>query len=228
MAIRTHPSYATAHENLGDVYAKLASQAYDKALSLDSSNSAAQTKLALVKELIGSGNRPRPAGAQVAQAPAKSLPAAPAASSTPPAPTPAPPAKAAATPAAAPAAAPAAPVAKGGGDESEVAAAVNAWAAAWAGKDVSGYLGTYGKDFKAPKGESRAAWEAERKRRIEGASHISVKVSSLKVSFKDASTAVAKFRQEYKSNVTSANSSKTLVLSKASGKWQILEERSGG
>ncbi len=59
MAIRTHPSYATAHENLGDVYAKLASQAYDKALSLDSSNSTAQTKLALVKELIGSGNRAR-------------------------------------------------------------------------------------------------------------------------------------------------------------------------
>ena len=27
-----HPSYATAYENLGDVYAKLASQAYDKAL----------------------------------------------------------------------------------------------------------------------------------------------------------------------------------------------------
>ncbi|HSB48181.1 MAG TPA: tetratricopeptide repeat protein, partial [Burkholderiales bacterium] len=32
MAIRTHPSYATAHENLGDIYAKMASQAYDKAL----------------------------------------------------------------------------------------------------------------------------------------------------------------------------------------------------
>src|SRR2546425_9737176 len=38
-SIRTHPSYATAYENLGDVYAKLASQAYDKALQLDSSNS---------------------------------------------------------------------------------------------------------------------------------------------------------------------------------------------
>ena len=35
MAIRTHPSYSIAHENLGDVYAKLASQAYDKALKLD-------------------------------------------------------------------------------------------------------------------------------------------------------------------------------------------------
>ena len=52
MAIRTHPSYATAHENLGDVYAKLASQAYDKALQLDSNNTAAQSKLALIRELI--------------------------------------------------------------------------------------------------------------------------------------------------------------------------------
>ena len=33
-SIRTHPSYATAHENLGDIYAKMASQAYDKALQL--------------------------------------------------------------------------------------------------------------------------------------------------------------------------------------------------
>ena len=36
MAIRTNPSYATAHENLGDVYARLASQAYNKALQLES------------------------------------------------------------------------------------------------------------------------------------------------------------------------------------------------
>jgi len=41
-SIRTHPSYATAYENLGDVYTKLASQAYDKALQFDSSNSAAK------------------------------------------------------------------------------------------------------------------------------------------------------------------------------------------
>jgi Flp pilus assembly protein TadD len=38
MAIRTNPSYATAHENLGDVYARLASQAYSKALQLDGGN----------------------------------------------------------------------------------------------------------------------------------------------------------------------------------------------
>ncbi|MCB1942494.1 MAG: tetratricopeptide repeat protein [Candidatus Accumulibacter sp.] len=56
MAIRTHPSYSTAHENLGDVYAKLASQAYDKALQLDSSNKVTQSKLSMIRELIGSSS----------------------------------------------------------------------------------------------------------------------------------------------------------------------------
>ena len=57
MAIRTHPSYATAHENLGDIYAKMASQAYDKALQLDSSNTSALTKLSLIKELFSPAPR---------------------------------------------------------------------------------------------------------------------------------------------------------------------------
>jgi tetratricopeptide (TPR) repeat protein len=52
MAIRTNPSYSTAHENLGDVYAKLASQAYSKALQLDSNNQAVQPKLSLIRELF--------------------------------------------------------------------------------------------------------------------------------------------------------------------------------
>lgn len=52
MAIRTHPSYATAHENLGDIYAKMASKAYDRALQLDSSNTATQTKLAMIQDLF--------------------------------------------------------------------------------------------------------------------------------------------------------------------------------
>lgn len=51
MAIRTNPSYATAYENLGDVHAKLASQAYDKALQLDSSNSNAKSKLTLLRNV---------------------------------------------------------------------------------------------------------------------------------------------------------------------------------
>ena len=55
MAIRTNPGYATAYENLGDVYARLASQAYDKALQLDSSNSSVPPKLAHIQQVFKPG-----------------------------------------------------------------------------------------------------------------------------------------------------------------------------
>jgi tetratricopeptide (TPR) repeat protein len=75
MAIRTNPSYSTAHENLGDVYAKLASQAYSRALQLDAGNTAIQPKLALIRELFAPNTRgaqpaaaaPGPAAAVVAK-----------------------------------------------------------------------------------------------------------------------------------------------------------------
>jgi len=49
MAIRANPSYATAHENLGDIYAKLACQAYNKALQIDGNNTAVKAKLAVIR-----------------------------------------------------------------------------------------------------------------------------------------------------------------------------------
>ena len=51
-AINTHPSYATAHENLGDIYAKMASQAYNNALKLDSDNQETREKLSMISDLI--------------------------------------------------------------------------------------------------------------------------------------------------------------------------------
>jgi ketosteroid isomerase-like protein len=48
-AIRTNPSYMTAYENLGDVYGKMASQAYDKALALGANNAPVQSKLTLLR-----------------------------------------------------------------------------------------------------------------------------------------------------------------------------------
>lgn len=223
MAIRTHPSYATAHENLGDVYAKLASQAYDKALQLDSNNPTAQTKLALVRDLIGSGTR-RPQVAQAATKPAATAPmpatppavAAPAKAAS--APTPVAP-TVAATPKEPPRAANA---------DTEVLAAVNAWAAAWARQDAAAYLAAYGRDFKLPRDESsRQKWEANRKQRIAAPKKIDVKVENPSVVIGDGGVATVKFRQNYKSNIVTAISAKTLVLTKTGGKWQIREERSG-
>ena len=51
-AINTHPSYATAHENMGDIYAKMASNAYNQALQLDADNTSAKAKLSLVNDLF--------------------------------------------------------------------------------------------------------------------------------------------------------------------------------
>ncbi|MGJ3701669.1 tetratricopeptide repeat protein [Variovorax sp. AFSI2.2] len=101
-AIRTNPSYATAQENLGDVYARLASQAYSKALQLDQNNTAVQPKLAVIRTLF----TPAPVGGKSA---ATAVAAAPAAKTAAPAPAsaPAPVAKAAAAPTPPPAPVPA-------------------------------------------------------------------------------------------------------------------------
>ena len=50
-AVRAQPSYATAYENLGDVYAKLAAQAYAKAAALQPRVKTAEKKLKLANEL---------------------------------------------------------------------------------------------------------------------------------------------------------------------------------
>ncbi|MBS0336103.1 MAG: tetratricopeptide repeat protein [Proteobacteria bacterium] len=250
-SIRTHPSYATAYENLGDVYSKLASQAYDKALQLDSSNSAAQNKLALVRELVGGAPRGTAAAAAakpaakppvtVAAAPAETKPApapAPAAPAPAPAPAaaPAPEAKAAApAPAAKPAApapvaekapekpAPKAPVAAGGHDE--VLQMVNAWTTAWSKKNVPAYLAFYAKDFKTPNGEDRGEWEHGRRTRILAPKTISVEAESPKVSMTGDKQASVTFRQRYKSDTLTANGMKTLVLVKTEGGWRIQQEK---
>ncbi len=52
LAISNHPGYATAHENLGDIYARMAGVAYGKALKIDAENQTARVKLAMVRELF--------------------------------------------------------------------------------------------------------------------------------------------------------------------------------
>ncbi len=256
MAIRTNPSYATAHENLGDIYARLASQAYSRALQLDSGNVAIQPKLALIRELFSFGRAARspaaaaaavstPVVAQAQVAPATPLPPAPAtpapstpAPSTPapstapaaeaaPAPRPAPPPVAAAAPAdSAPPTPAASAAAPNEGGVRDVEAAVQAWAAAWSAKNMADYLGAYGKDFAVPGKQSRKAWEEERRLRIVGKASISVKVSKLQVKV-EGDKAVASFRQAYKADSLSVSGRKRLNLQKVGERWLIVNEVSG-
>ena len=233
MAIRTNPSYATAHENLGDIYAKLASQAYNKALQLDAASATSvKPKLALIRELFSAdiAKGAKPAAAAPAPAVVATQRPAPApAPAAPPAPTPAPAATAAA-PAATPAPAPAAPDAakqEAAKDAKEVTAAVQAWAAAWAAKDMKAYLAAYGKDFDPPGRMTRAAWEKEREARIVGKSKITVQVSDLNVSV-NGNKATARFRQAYSADSLNVSSRKTLDLVESNGRWLIVREATGG
>ena len=229
MAIRTHPSYATAHENLGDIYAKMASQAYDKALQLDKANAPLQTKLNLIKDLFVGSERPpkpgagKPEAAKLAlSAPEQKAPApvvqpqtkAPAAKSTPVKPAPVKPATAKAP-------------AKPASNPEEVLSAVNLWAKAWSENDVSGYLSHYAADFKTPNGEPRANWEAQRKARIAKPRKIQVDVESPKVMFNDSGRVTVTFRQRYRSDDLNISSNKTLVLVRAGDRWLIQQERVG-
>lgn len=75
MAIRNQPTYGLAHENLGDIYAKLASKEYERALQLDPNNSAIQLKLVTVKQLFPKST----ANVQTVTIPAGSAASAPAA-----------------------------------------------------------------------------------------------------------------------------------------------------
>lgn len=219
MAIRTNPTYGTAHENLGDVYAKLASQSYDKALQLDSGNSTAKLKLNLVKNLIGNttgGVNPKTSAAN--PAPIAIIPNTPTIAAPPP--------NRATEPKATPA-----PVAQNKpaavtSEKDVVLDVVEAWAKAWSSQNVSKYLGYYAKDFQTPNKQSRSAWAEDRRSRIEGKGKIGVRIDDPNVSI-DGNSATVKFKQYYTSDRLSSTSRKTLVLTKQDGKWLIKQERSG-
>lgn len=238
MAIRTHPSYATAHENLGDIYAKMASQAYDKALQLDKGNTAAQIKLNLIKDLFSASPRaPKPTVTGKAEPPARVAVAAPKAAEKVAV---APPASKAPEKAAPPAAKSPAPAAKAAPKEAaqpraeparnpdEVIKAVNEWARAWSGNDVDGYLAVYASDFQTPNGESRKTWESQRKARIAKPRKIQVVIESPKVVFTENHRVRVTFRQNYRSDTLNSSSTKTLVMVKAGDKWLIQQEKVGG
>jgi cytochrome c-type biogenesis protein CcmH/NrfG len=224
MAIRTHPSYATAHENLGDIYAKMASQAYDKALQLDKSNAGAQIKLNLIKDLFSNPRLPKTAAAgKVEAAPkiasATPAPSKPATVAQAPAKSPGPAAKPA------PAKEPAKPAAAPSQDE--VLKTVDHWAKTWSENDVEGYLAHYAGDFQTPKGVSRSGWESQRKTRIAKPRKIQVEIESPKVVFTENNRVTVTFRQNYHSDALKVSSTKVLVMVKAGDKWLIQQERAG-
>jgi tetratricopeptide (TPR) repeat protein len=239
MAIRTNPSYATAQANLGDIYAKLASQAYQKALQLaPEENASAKVKLNLIRELFAQGQGAAPGKLQVSavqpgqQSKVASAAAAPAVQAS---------EQAAGKPEAGKPETTkpettkpevAAQPRKPGSDkpasdtaaaQAEVAEAVHRWAAAWQSKNLPEYFSAYAPNFKPEKGLSLAAWKKQRTVRISDKAKITVKVHDLKVQV-DGDRATARFRQHYISGPLDFDGPKTLQLQRVNGKWLIVRE----
>jgi tetratricopeptide (TPR) repeat protein len=217
-AIRTHPSYAIAHENLGDIYATLASQAYDKALQLDSGNAAARKKLALIKELV-----PAKSAAALARVESDKLPVTTSGSKI-------------ESPSASKPAAEASPADKLTGDKPAeatpssadtadgVVKMLEAWARAWSNNDADAYLAFYAPDFRTPNGEPRKEWEAARRQRLAKPKKIQVTASSPRVKSTDNTHAVVTFRQSYSSGNLKSVGTKSLQVVRIGDRWLIQQE----
>ncbi len=238
MAIRTHPSYATAHENLGDVYARLASNAYNKALQIDAGNTAAKSKLALIRELMTVSNRAGATLVAAAKPPAAPAPTAKPAAEPAPTNTPEPQAAPVATPAA-PAAVPAPPAAAtepatppgtttADENQAKIETVLLAWAQAWSSKDVPSYLSYYAENFDPAGGKSLARWKSERQQRVGNKpGEISVDIENMNITLTDKNTAKAVFLQRYRSTGFSGSTYKTLTFARTQGKWRITHEQIG-
>lgn len=219
MAIRIHPAYAMAHENLGDLYTIMANQAYDRALQIDSANARVQSKQALILDLMANTARQTgvvpyteaDTGELTIQVTETDILAA------------ASPELIARKPGTAPQSVQS-NLAISAEWKSEVEQAVRQWAEAWSAKDLEAYFAAYDKAFQTPSGQPRSAWEAERRRRIGKAEPIMLDIKNLQIALK-GERAIARFRQYYRSGKLKFATNKTLLLYRRAGKWLIQQEQ---
>lgn len=218
-AINTHPSYATAYENLGNIYAKMAVSAYNRALDNGEQGQPGPIQLANIDNLPETS---RPAIVSAANQAALTLAAAP---HTP-------------TVSDTPAAATAqdnSTQQKAGTKSAQheqatrdVVDTVVGWSAAWSAQDVDAYLAYYAAGFAPDDGLSRASWEAQRRQRLRAPRFIKITIEAPRVELLDPDTASMRFRQNYQSDRYSDATLKKLMLKKINGQWQILSEQSNG
>ena len=170
MSIRTHPSYATAHENLGDIYAKMASPGLRQGAATRQRQHRRANQAGLIKELFSSSARtaPSPAQARPTPAPRRRRPWSPRQTPARRA-SPLPQRRTTRQRASRPSRnrrAATTPRRRSADPADEVLEDGQRLGQAWSNNDVGGYLGFYAADFQTPDGEARGDWEAARKARI--------------------------------------------------------------
>lgn len=223
-AINTHPSYATAHENLGDIYAKMASQAYNEALKLDSDNQETMEKLSMISDLI---SVPEPVAVtqksavlqpeSLSQTAPKTAPTSdkkeiksePALAKFEPEPTTI-----------------LQPPFDRDAARKEVKTAVNSWANAWSAKDVDNYIKSYSAKFVPPNKLTRSKWQEQRRLRLTKPRFIKVVLGNMRIEILSQDLALVRFVQTYQSDNYKDQVNKQLLLNNVDGVWLISKEES--
>lgn len=203
-AINTHSSYATAYENLGNIYTKMAISAYNKALEIDKQQPPAPISLAAIDNIENS--------------PAASPAIKPQQVTTV--------AKAKVAPVKLAAAAPIV-IEKDLNNDSEIKLiidTINGWSNAWSAQNIDGYLAYYAPSFLPPNGLSRQRWEAQRRQRLRSPRFIRVSIREPEVKILGSTTAKLIFEQSYESDSFKDTGKKILLMEKIGTQWQILRE----
>ena len=220
-AVARDPKRATYHDTLGVVLQLRgdeagARQAFERGLALEPGNGALRQRLAQSATPIAiktaAVQTPAPAPTPAAAVPPVAPVAAPAGVA-------AKPAVAPVAKAAAPAVAPAAPADAG----KLVAGRLEAWRQAWEAKDSARYLAFYGSAFVPAGNKPRAAWETDRRAKLDKKGEIKVVLGA--PSFKlEGEVVRVSFEQRYQSGNYSDVVNKQLEWVKDGGDWKIRRE----
>lgn len=249
-ALATHPSYLAAYENLTKVYAKLASEAYRRALGDNAETDEEAVELVLVEQIYspltpGTGvatsvDSQLTETAAVAEPMVLALPASDADSDTggseSGAGEPLVVAETADDSVGTEVETPAEtenelevkvesdPAVRARPDIEQVPEMIDEWALAWTEQSVEEYLGFYSREFRPMNGMSLEGWEVMRRGRLTGPGFISITVEDLEVEEEGEGRAEARFVQLYQSNVLQDSCVKLLSLIWEDGGWKIAAE----
>ena len=224
-ALKTHPSYATAYENLGDIYAKLASEAYQQALELEKQDRGKlKVKLSLIGDLFTDESKAKP------QVVAAAKPVQPAARPTPIVKKSEPIKTVATKPV------PVKPVITrpvaiskplqsmpDADHKALITQAMQSWASAWSAQDVDAYLSHYAETFKPATG-SLSKWRMQRHIRLAKPAYIRIALDELKLLTLSKNRARIEVVQTYESNTYKDQSRKRFDLLLVNGQWKINRE----
>ncbi|MDD9893112.1 MAG: tetratricopeptide repeat protein [Gammaproteobacteria bacterium] len=228
-AVKYHPNYTVAWENLADIYSVMATVAYEKVLEQDPANAVAKQRLAAMSGAVTEAPAPAPTPSAPQPAPKAADSAGDSLAAVPILPTGTDVEEVLGTEESAPAPVQQQAVVAATNlppEQEAVMGYVRSWASAWSEKDIESYIGAYGSNFQPQDNQTRGDWEKGRRARLAKPSQISLQLSQPSVTFLDSDLAMVKFVQAYRSNTYQDTVRKTLLMEREGSDWRIVREQS--